>query len=265
MNGLFDGVQGARIHTAVFVAVILACVFMGVQTLKGFSDLSGGPAQKNTISVDGYGEVQAVPDIATFTFSIVSLKATVEAAQADATTKANAATKYLKDAGVAEKDIQTTNYSVYPQYDYVQQACTGGYCPGGTQVLKGYEVRQSTTVKVRDLTKAGTLLTGVGGTGATELSGLNFTFDDPNKNKDEARKIAIANAKTKADELAKQLGVRVIRVVSFNESGYGYPMPMYGRDMVGGAEAQSTKAVAPTISTGENTVISNVSVVYEIR
>lgn len=266
MNGLFDGVQGARIRTTIFVGIILACVFLGVQTLKGFNDLSGGPQQKNTITVEGYGEAFAAPDIATFTFSVVSLKSTVEAAQTDATAKQNAATKYLKDAGVEDKDIQTSNYSVYPQYDYVQEACSGGYCPGGKQVLRGYEVRQSTTVKVRDLTKAGDLLTGVGEKGATELSGLNFTFDDPNQNKDKAREKAIADAKQKAEELSKQLGVRIVRVISFYENSGGYPV--YARDAVygmGGAEVQSAKAPAPAISTGENTVVSNVSVTYEIR
>jgi len=266
MDSLFEGVQGQRMRTAIFVGVILACVFLGVQTLKGFSDLQGGSSQKNTITVEGYGEAMAIPDIATFTFSVVSLKSSVEAAQTDATAKSNAATKYLQDAGVAEKDIQTTNYSVYPQYEYTQGPCTQFSCPSGEQTLKGYEVRQTTTVKVRDLTKAGALLTGIGSTGATELSGLNFTFDDPNKNKDEARSIAIANAKAKADELAKQLGVRVVRVVSFTESSGGYYPPMpYGRGMEVSTQALDSKATAPNISTGENTVVSNVAVVYEIR
>ena len=84
---------------------------------------------------------------------------------------------------------------------------------------------------------------------------------------DQARDEAIADAKQKAEMLAKQLGVRLVRVVSYNDSG-NYPQPMYARDMaygMGGAENQSTKAVAPSISIGENKVTSNVSITYEIR
>lgn len=247
--------------------LIIGIVLLGVLTLGQLQSLryiGAGVQPTNTITVSGYGEVFSVADIATFSFSVTSQKATVKAAQDDATAKINAVTAYLKDAGVEAKDIQTTDYSVYPQYDYVQQACSGGYCPGGKQVLRGYEVRQTTSIKVRDLSKAGDLLAGVGAKGATEVSGLNFTFDDPQKTQDEARGKAIADAKEKADELAKQLGVRIVRVVSFSENGDGYPSPMYGRGGMESAVAQDVK-VAPTIEVGQNKVTSNVSVTYEIR
>src|SRR3989338_1403520 len=211
-------------------ALITLTVFIALQSLSAFMGLryiGAGVQPTNIITVSGYGEAFGAADIATFSFSVVAEKSTVAAAQGEATNKINAITKYLKDAGVAEKDIQTTDYSVNPQYDYVSQACSGGYCPGGRQVLRGYQVRQSTTVKVRDTAKAGDLLTGAGGKGATDVSGLNFTFDDPNKLQNDARGKAIADAKAKADALAKQLGVTLVRVVSFNENGGGYPTPMY--------------------------------------
>lgn len=267
MNALFEGRMGVWVRRF-FVWILVALgVFLSAQALAsvmGLRYVGTGITPGNTISVSGYGEAVAVPDIATFTFSVVSEKSTVAAAQADATTKANATTAYLKSAGIAERDIQTTDYMVSPMYDYVQQACSNGICPGGRQVLRGYQVRQTTTVKVRDTAKAGELLGGVGEKGATEVSSLQFTFDDPNKIEDEARTEAIADAKAKADELAKQLGVRIVRVVSFSESGSGVPpMPYYAR---GGATAQALDAKsAPEISTGENKVISNVSITYEIR
>ncbi len=228
----------------------------------GLRYIGAGISPSNTISVSGYGEAFGAADIATFSFSVVSEKSTVAAAQTDATAKINAITNYLKDAGVADKDIQTTDYSVYPQYEYQQIVCVSYPCPGGKQVLKGYQVRQTTTIKVRDLTKAGDLLTGVGGKGATEVSGLNFTFDDPNKLQNDARGKAIADAKQKADALASQLGVTLVRVVSFNENGGGYPVPMMAYGMGGVA---SSKSAAPEISVGQNKVSSNVSITYEIR
>jgi uncharacterized protein YggE len=266
---LFEGPQGSRLQQAAVVAAWLLVAFLAVQTISGLTALKyvgAGVQAANTISVSGHGEALAVPDIATFNFSVVSEKATVADAQADATAKANAVTAYLKSAGVAEKDIQTSNYSINPQYDYTQQACTNGFCPGGKQVLRGYEVRQSTTVKVRDTAKAGDLLAGVGGKGATELSGLNFTFDNPDATQNDARNKAIADAKSKADVLAKQLGVSIVRVVSFNENSGGYPMPYaYRTAGVAANQAMDSKAVAPEISTGQNTVSDDVTVTYEIR
>lgn len=247
--------------------LIIGIVFLGVVTLgqlQGLRYVGAGIQPANTITVSGYGETASTPDIATFTYSVVSTKSTVAVAQDEVSTKANAITAYMKEQGVADKDIQTSNYSVYPQYDYVQDACVNGYC-GGRQVLRGYEVRQTTTIKVRDIEKAGDLLAAVGSKGATEISGLNFTFDNPHQGEDEARQEAIADAKAQAEVLAKQLGVRIVRVVAFNESSGGYPYPVaYGR---GGMEtmAQDASNKAPVISTGENKITKTVSVTYEIR
>jgi uncharacterized protein YggE len=269
MEGLpFEGPHGERLRTALLIAVILLGVFLAVQAIGGvlgWKYIGSGVAASNTISVSGHGEALAVPDIATFTYSVVSEKPTVAAAQADATAKANAVTAYLKSAGIDTKDIQTSGYSINPQYDYTTQVCTNGFCPGGKQVLRGYEVRQSTTVKVRDTAKAGDLLAGVGEKGATELSGLSFTFDKPDAPQTEARDKAIADAKAKADVLAKQLGVTLVRVVSFNEnSAGGYPRPMAYSTAVGN-QAKDLAAVAPEISVGQNNVTDDVTVTYEIK
>src|SRR3989338_3532996 len=228
---MFEGPRGEKLRLAILSAVVVLVVFLGVKTFGEFMNLhyiGAGVMPANTINVSGYGEAVAVPDIATFTFSVVSERSTVAAAQDDATTKANAITAYLKEGGVAERDIQTTGYSVYPQYDWVQQTCVaGGICPPGEQRLRGYEVRQTTTGKVRDTAAAGDLRTGVGGRGASEVAGLNFTWDNPDAVEAEARDKAIADAKQKAEALARSLGVSLVRVVSFNESGGGYPIPYY--------------------------------------
>lgn len=274
MGSLFDGPWGEKARKAVLAVLALLALFLAIQSVaafKGWRYIGAGVNATNVISVSGHGEALSVPDIATFTFSVTSQKATVAAAQTDATTKINTITSYLKGAGVDEKDIQTSDYSVYPQYEYSQSVCpaasAGGvavYCPPGKQVLKGYEVRQTTTVKVRDTAKAGDLLTGVGGKGATEVSGLNFTFDNPDQVQNEARNKAIANAKTKAETLARSLGVSLVRVVSFNENGYPSPM-YYGKEMAVGMGGDAVAQTAPAISVGQNKVTSDVSITYEIR
>lgn len=274
MNELFMGEGSGRIRWAVFAAVVLLAVFLAIQAIAGLMGLrfiGSGLQATNTITVSGTGDAYAVPDTGEFTFSVVSDKATVADAQADATAKINVLTQYLKGAGVADADIKTVDYSVSPQYEYSSAVCpqvsssSGApiYCPPGKQTLKGYEVRQTTDVKVRDTSKAGDLLAGVGSRGATEVSGLNFTVDDPTAVQDEARTKAIADAKTKADELAKELGVTLVRVTSFSENNGGYPVPMYSMTAASGGEAKA--AVAPDISTGQNKVTSNVTVTYEIR
>lgn len=274
---LFEGEGSAGVHKVIRIAGWVLVVFLGVSTLSALMGLryigTGVPAT-NTISVMGHGEHFAAPDIATFTYSVVSEKASVADAQTDATQKANAAMAYLKSAGVEEKDIQTINYSVTPQYDYRQAVCPAvepamsaratsiSYCPPGKQVLRGYEVRQTTRVKVRDTKKAGELLTGVGSKGATEVSGLQFTFDDPKMVETKARDKAIADAKQKAEVLAKQLGVSLVRVVSYNEVGGPRAYEAYG---MGGGVASKVAAPAPDIAVGENQTTSNVSITYEIR
>ncbi|MEI7719652.1 MAG: SIMPL domain-containing protein [bacterium] len=279
-NSLFEGQVGAWIRKMVLVTCVFLAAFLGVEVVSGLMSLKyvgTGIAATNTIVVSGHGEMLAVPDVATFSFSVVSDKASVADAQSDATTKANTLTIYLKSAGIDEKDIQTTDYSIQPQYEYQNATCpqvapvsvgapNGGsaiYCPSGRQVLKGYEVRQTTTVKVRDTKKAGDTLAGVGGKGATEVSGLQFVFDDPTAVQTGARDKAITDAKEKAEALAKQLGVSLVRVVSFNENGAGgQPAPM-AYSMAMGATAD--KAATPEISVGQNKVTDDVSITYEIR
>jgi uncharacterized protein YggE len=273
MGGLFDTVWARRIVLVVLILLGLLLAVQAVASVKSWRYIGAGLTATNTITVSGHGEAVAVPDIATFSFSVVSQKATVAAAQTEATAKINAITDYLVAAGIDKKDIQTSDYSVSPQYEYSQSVCpavapgsTAIYCPPGKQTLKGYEVRQTTSIKVRDTAKAGDLLSGVGDKGATEVSGLNFTFDKPEGVQDEARDKAIANAKAKADVLAKSLGVTLVRVVSYNENGGGYPTPMYyAKDVAMGSGATNQASVPPTISTGQNKVTSDVSVTYEIR
>lgn len=235
-----------------------------VNELKSSRYIGSGVSPTNTIYVSGEGSVFAVPDTANFTVTVEETAKDVATAQTAATKKANDIIDYLKKEGIEDKDIQTTDYSVNPHYEWNQAVCPAGssYCPPGRQTLTGYDVSQTLSVKVRDTNKAGTLLSGVGSRGATNVSGLNFTVADQNLLEDQARGKAIQDAQAKAETLAQQLGVTLVRVVSFSESGgpiyYGKTMDAIG---MGGAESAPT----PQIPTGQNKITSNVSVTYEIR
>ena len=173
--------------------------------------------------------------------------------------------KTVRDQGVADRDISTQSYNISPHYEYQSATCpAGSYCPRGKSVLTGYDVSQSIQVKVRDLSKAGIILASIGSLGVRNVNGLDFSVDEPTKVQAEARDKAITDAKSKADVLARQLGVRIVRVVSFSENTGGYPRPMYSM-MSKAVGAEDSAPVAPEIPTGEQKVTSNVSITYEIR
>ena len=267
INKIIEATHWPRMMAATALGVLALFLTVGVVSeLKGLRFIGTGVPATNTISVSGQGEVFAVPDLATFSVTIRERAKEVGGAQDTATEKGNDIIAYLKQAGVEEKDIKTADYSVYPQYEWKAEACpVGSYCPGGEQILVGFEVSQTLSVKVRDTKKAGDLLSGVGSRGASEVSGLSFTIDEEDTLKAEARGMAIKDAQTKAEALASDLGVRLVRVVGFYENDYGYPVP-YAYGMGGDIAVRSEAAkVAPEIPVGENKIVSSVSVTYEIR
>ena len=252
------------VATIALGALALFLVLGAVSELKSYRFIGSGVAATNTISVSGEGVSYAVPDTATFSVTIQETAATVKPAQDKATAKSNAVITYLKGAGVAEKDIQTADYSVNPQYEWRTQACpAGSYCPGGKQTLTGYQVSQTLSVKVRDTAKAGDLLAGVGSRGASQVSGLNFEVGDKNAVEADARDKAIADAKAKAAVLAKSLGVSLVRIVGFSEGGGG---PIYYAKASGAMAMDAAVAPpSPEIPVGQNKITSDISLTYEIQ
>lgn len=212
----------------------------------------------NIITVNGEGEVFAVPDIATFSYTVRTSAADVATAQTDATAKINAATEAVRALGVEDKDIKTTNISTQPKYKFGYYTWEAKENP-----IVGYEVAQTTEVKLRATDKTGEFVAKLAELGITEVSGPNFTVEDEDALKEEARSKAIEDAKAQAERLAADLGVRLVRITSFydNNDGGAYPMAYEAADMM-----MSTKAVpAPTVSTGENKITASVSITYEIR
>lgn len=257
-----------RIFAAASLAMLaVLLLILSLYFLKGFRYVGSGVSASNTISVSGMGEVFAVPDTATFSVTVMEEARVVKDAQERATDKGNAIKNYLNEQGIDDKDIQTTDYSVYPQYDYVDGTCANGICSPGKQTLRGFQVSHTLTVKVRDTEKAGELLSGVGSLGASQVSGLSFTIDDEDALKDEARDLAIQEARGKANELAKSLGVSVVRVVGFSENGSYPPVPYYaeGRGAATNQAMDVAVAKAPDIAVGQNKIVSNVNITYEIR
>lgn len=244
------------------IAVALFALFLLIATfseMKTYRFIGAGTTATNIITVTGEGEVFAVPDIATFSFGVVEERDTAKEAQDVATEKINSALSFLRGEGIEDKDIKTTSYNVYPRYDYIP--CTEFRCPKGNRELSGFEIRQSISVKVRDTEKAGELLVGIGEIGVSEISSLIFTNEDEDVLQREARSLAIGDAENKAKELARDLGVKVVRIVGFSEGGGGVPR-FFDTKMV---TLEATGGGIPEIPTGENKITSFVTITYEIR
>lgn len=272
MPGFQSWAEDRRIKGLVFVVLILAAVALSAYsyyTYKQSQYVFTGP---NTISVSGKGEIFAKPDIASFSFSVDAEAVTANEAQEKSAKAMNDIVAYLKENGIEEKDIKTSYYNLNPKYRWEQDTkaviCTQWGCPPqeGKQVLDGYQVNQTVEVKIRDTAKAGDLISGVGTKGATNISGLAFTIDDDEKLKRDARELAIADARENAKMLADDLGVRLGRMMNYWEDQAGGPQPMYyAKEAAMGDSMGMGGGVAPSVPTGENTITSNVTIVYEIR
>ncbi len=252
-----------KVVKGVLVTLGFLSLFLLVSTISKLDGLSDNDMSYNSINVTGTGEVVVIPDVAVFTFSVSETSETVDTAQTLATTKINKALDALKGAGVEEKDLKTESYNIHPRYEWNQGICYMGNCPDGRSELIGYEVSQTTQVKVRDTKKAGEMLTLVGATGISTVSGLQFTVDDADAAKAEARSKAIADAREKAKQLAKDLGVDLGDIVSYYEEGPG-AYPMYNYDMGMSVKAEAAP-VAPQMPVGENTVTSNITITFQIE
>jgi uncharacterized protein YggE len=241
------------------IVLVLAVIFIG-KAICGGGDKGWSDLEKDTITVTGKGEVFVTPDIATVSFGVTAENLDVAKAQTAATIKMNNIIDLLKREGVEAKDTKLTNYNIYPRYDYLQ--ATAPYYTG-KQVLAAYVVSQTVEVKIRDISKAGGILSGVGSLGVTDVSGLTFAVDNQDEVKDQARDLAIVDAKDQAKILAKGLGVRLVKITAFSEGG-NYPVYYeMNKSMAVGMGGDS--AVAPQVPMGENKITSNVSITYEIR
>ncbi|OHB24298.1 MAG: hypothetical protein A2542_01235 [Parcubacteria group bacterium RIFOXYD2_FULL_52_8] len=250
------------------IIVLLAIAWAALSVANSLS-ASIQPSSFRSFSVSGEGKVDATPDIAAISFGVVTEGGKdVNTLQAENTKKMNAIIDLLKKNGVAAKDLQTSNYSIQPRTQYYDCATTRSsgssavVCPPPSTV--GYTISQQVSVKIRDFSKIGTILSGVATAGANNISDLRFTIDDPEAAQAAARAEAIEKAKAKALAVARAGGFRVGRLLSIEEGNM--PTPYYYER----ATAQSLKvsdagSAAPAIEPGSQDVEITVSLRYEIR
>lgn len=262
-----------RLFQALTILVLVAVVFVVTQVIseiKGYRFIGGGVDATNTISVSGDGEVMSAPDIATISFTVRDVAKTASDAQSNVSSKTKVALDAIKKVGVAEKDIKTQSYSSYPKYEWRQTTslpCVEMGCPPpspGKQVIVGYEVSQSVTLTVRNMDLVNSVVEALGQSEVSDMYGPNFAIDNEDILKAQARKQAIDKARSKAEVLARDLGVTLVRIVSFSE-GQNYPMYDRAMSMASAPMGKAEGAPTPELPQGEQKITSSVTVTYEIR
>lgn len=231
---------------------ILAALMLGAASLP-----SAAAAQQITqtiagtrLDVNATGEVTRVPDIAIVSAGVVSRSATASAALQDTADRMQRVLAALKRAGVVDRDIQTSNVSLNPEYRYPENQ---------SPQLVGYTASNNVTVRFRDIRSSGKIIDTLVGQGANQISGPTLTIDKPEAALDEARTQAIVIGRARADLYARSLGMRIVRIVSVNESGGSLvqPIPIYARM----AAAPAKTSIEP----GEEKLQVNVAMTFELQ
>ena len=204
------------------------------------------------LDVTATGEVTRVPDVAIITAGVVSRSATATGALQDASARMAKVLAALKRAGVADRDIQTSNVSLNPEYRYPQNE---------SPQLTGYTATNQLTIRFRDIAASGKILDALVSQGANQINGPSLTIDKPEAALDEARANAVAIGRARAEAYARSLGLRVVRIVAVSESGgYAVLPPMPPMVAMARMEAQSTK-----IEPGEQKLQVSLAMTFELQ
>jgi uncharacterized protein YggE len=205
------------------------------------------------VLVTGDSIIQAQPDTAVLTISVVTqARAALDAQQQNAT-KSDAVVRALKSAAGAGAEIKTSGYSLQPQRVYKENQ---------PPTIVGYEARNSVTVTLADLTKVGAVIDAASQAGANDVAGISFTLRKDRPARDQALAEATREAVSKAQVIAGALGGRVVRIIEVQEEGFERPRPIYADQI----QTMRAGVVAPTpIEVGTLDITSRVQLVAEVE
>ncbi len=233
-------------------AVLLGAALVGC-TDDGGDTIVQTQGAPSGITVTGTGRVAGAPDIASIYLGVQVQSATVEEGRERAAQIQTAVINSIKDNGVADRDVQTSNFSIQPNYDF----------RSGTQQITGYMVTNTLTIKVRKLDQLSKTIDDASKAGGDSAVVQNLTFgiDDPEELRSQARELALIQAKARAEDIARVTGVSLgkpISIVEETQSGIAY-------DSFLGQRATVSADTPTPIETGELDVVINVSVLYRIE
>ncbi len=251
------------------IGVIVVCITLVVSALIftnsniyikniGNAALDNGKVV-NTISVTGDGKVEAKPDMAILTVSVSEIANTSEEALKNANMKLSQVSDVLNNNAIDPNDVQTSQFSIYPEYDY----------SSGTSVLKGQRATISVTIKVKKLdstaSKATKIIDEVAKVPNIQLGSIYFDIEDQTAYFTSARELAFNKAKQKATELAKLAGVKLLNPVSISDSTYDITPPVYKNTAFDLAPLTADSSGSSQISTGQLDLSVNLNINFGIE
>lgn len=208
------------------------------------------PGDATLLSVSANAQASRVPDVATISAGVVTQAVDGNAAMRQNAEQMAKVMEAIKDAGIPEKDVQTSGINLSPQYRYVENEAPK---------ITGFQASNTVNLKVRDIARLGKVLDALAAQGSNQINGPSFEIDQPEPVYDEARLAALKKAQARAETYAKSLGLRVRRIVSISEGGGSnfQPVPMMAM--------RAQKAEMDTqVSPGETTLSVNLDVVFEL-
>ena len=232
---------------AALVGLAIGALFAAPRLSAQGGPVAQQPAEQPRISVLGEGVVSAAPDVARVTLGVEVTDASLVTAQAEASSRMDAVVAALKAAGIPDADIRTVSYQIGPQYEQ-------------SGALRGYRVQNLVAAKVTNLTGLGPLIDQTVAAGATRVVSLQFEASNPTGLREQARQLAVQQARAQADQLAAAAGVSVGRPILIEEPESGGPRPVQSGPMVAAAPAAATP-----IQPGELEVRTTVRVIWAIQ
>lgn len=256
-----------KIKNHLGIGALVSMVILAISSLifANVYSKSIEPSSYRSFSTSGEGKVTAIPDVARFSFSVITEGGKdIAALQQENSQRANSAIALLKDSGVEDKDIKTANYNLQPRYQYfscpVNKNSIAKPCPPAEIV--GYSMSQTVSVKIRDFEKAGEILSGIVQSGVNSVSELSFAIDDETEIENQARQEAIADAIKKAESIAQAGNFNLGKILSISENS----SPVFYRATKSfGMSAGEDIAISPTIEPGSQEIIVNITISYEIK
>lgn len=246
------------------IAVLFVFAFAAVSYVNSYSK-SIQPSSFRSFSASGEDKITAIPDVAQFTFNIITEGGKeIAKLQKENTEKTNKIINFVKASGVEDKDVKTQNYNLEPRYQYFScPVSQSSVSPCPPPEIVGYTINQMISVKIRNFEKIGDIMAGVVQNGANSVSQLSFAIDDPSSIQDKAREEAIKKAKERAKLIAKAGGFNVGKLLSIDESGS--PQLVYGFGLGDGFAKSAEFLPSPQIEPGSQEIRVNVILKYEIE
>lgn len=247
-----------------FLSSAAALALAAIAAPASAHDVSSGPviAPGNTLlTLSADGKSTRTPDLARFSAGVTSQGKTAGEALAANSADMNKVIAALKRAGIADRDIQTSNLSLNPIYQPQRPMPDGTYEPAEPRII-GYQVSNTVNVCQRDIAQFGRVIDTLVSAGANQVNGPSFEMDKPDEALDEARTEAMTKARKRAELYAKAAGLKVSRILTISESGGYYPQPpvMYAKAAMADMAQSAPTPVAP----GEVSMNANVTVAFEL-